>query len=165
MGVVYKGRRIDDETPFAIKIVHARAAVAEQAQRTFMREMEILRDLQHPNIVAFRESRSEQGAFCFVMEYCRRGSVADLMDKRGGKLPVDLAVHIALQALKGLAHAHEQNLVHRDMKPQNLLLDGTRTKWVTKVGDFGLAKNLDKAGISGLTATGTFGGSCDFMPL
>ncbi|HUR07787.1 MAG TPA: protein kinase, partial [Nonomuraea sp.] len=87
------------------------------------------------------------------------------MNRRGGRLPAAEAVHLALQALEGVGHAHEQGVVHRDLSPQNILLskaaDGSL---VAKVGDFGLAKAFDQAGLSGLTRTGTAAGKPWYMP-
>jgi serine/threonine protein kinase len=63
-----------------------------------------------------------------------------------------------------MEYAHRRNLVHRDVKPENILLHGQTTGWQAKLGDFGLAKCLDKAGFSGMTATGAHGGTYHFMP-
>ena len=86
-----------------------------------------------------------------VLEYCDSGSVAELMKQRGGTLPVDEAVEITLQALEGLHYAHGLGLVHRDLKPANLFLAGSGSGRVVKVGDYGLAKAFDDAGLSGNT--------------
>jgi serine/threonine protein kinase len=72
------------------------------------------------------------------------------------------AAPIMLQALEGLAYAHQKGFVHRDLKPQNILLTA-RERGVAKVSDFGLAKNFQKAGFSGMTATGSVAGTYPFM--
>ncbi len=98
---------------------------------------------------------------------------------RGGKLPLDEALTIVLQALDGLAYAHTlevpsvlpaggagghtSGFVHRDIKPSNILLSGSGGARLTKVGDFGLSKAFDQAGLSGLTRTGSVGGTVAFM--
>jgi serine/threonine protein kinase len=98
------------------------------------------------------------------MEYCDRGSVIDLINKRGSKLSIKEAIEIILQVLDGLHYAHtEKNLVHRDIKPGNIFLKVTDGKLVAKLGDYGLAKAFDLAGLSGQTMTGTKMGTPSFM--
>jgi len=69
-----------------------------------------------------------------------------------------------LQSLEGLAYAHRHNIVHRDLKPHNLLLAGSDGRWTAKIGDLGMAKNFEKAGLSGRTLTGAYAGTPQFMP-
>ena len=99
------------------------------------------------------------------MEYSDGGSLTDLLRRSGGRLPVPEAIRIMCQLLSGMAYAHDRGLVHRDIKPANIVLhhadDGVLH---AKICDFGLAKNFDRAGLSGLTTTNTFGGTLDFMP-
>jgi serine/threonine protein kinase len=88
----------------------------------------------------------------------------DLMKRRGGRLPLDVAVDVALAALDGLHHAHGQGVVHRDVSPSNILLDAADDGIVTvKIADFGIAKAFDRAGLSGLTRTGQTAGKPTFM--
>src|ERR1700731_4906786 len=99
-----------------------------------------------------------------TLDYCEGGSVADLMKQRGGVLPLDEAVEITLQALEGLHYAHNalgsgRGLVHRDIKPANLLLSGSGSGRAAKVGDYGLSKAFDDAGLSGGTRTGDKAGT------
>ncbi|MER5847560.1 protein kinase [Streptomyces sp. NPDC002012] len=117
--------------------------------------------------------------FYFTCEFCRWGSVADRVVRAGGRLSVEQALAITLQTLRGLDYAHaaevpvrlpdgtvtvRRGLVHRDIKPQNLLLAGDRERMTLKIADFGLAKAFDSAGLSGHTLTGAMGGSLAFMP-
>ena len=69
-----------------------------------------------------------------------------------------------LQVLRGLEHAHGMNVVHRDLKPENILLNQSSQGWIAKVSDFGLSKNFQKAGFSGMTATGSYSGTYPYMP-
>ena len=98
------------------------------------------------------------------MDYCNGGSVDRLMETHGGKLPLDICKPIMLHTLDGLQHAHERGVVHRDVKPGNLLLSFSKTEVTGKVTDFGLAKGFERAGFSGLTLTGASGGTPYFMP-
>ena len=163
-GAVYLAERETDKHPVAIKVMLARVAVDEDARRKFSQEIELLKNLQHPHIVTILDSGSAGSAFYFVMEHCRGGSVADYMEANDGKLAPSVSMPIMLQALEGLAFAHSQGVVHRDLKPPNILLSGTPAQPVAKLADMGLAKNFDKAGFSGMTVTGAFAGTPFFMP-
>jgi hypothetical protein len=163
-GAVYLARRKKDGVSVAVKVLLARVAVDERTKKKFLQEMELLRSLRHLNIVSFFDQGSVGGAFYFVMEFCNAGSLADLMNRRGGKVPLDEAKNIMLQTLDGLAFAHAKGIVHRDLKPGNVLLAGNKSDRKVKVSDFGLAKNFEQAGLSGLTLTGNFGGTLYYMP-
>lgn len=148
----------------ALKVMSARTAVDPHAKQTFLREIESTEALKHPNIVSFFGSGAEKSTFYFLLEYCQGGSVSNLIDLRGGRLTVAEAGPIMLQASRGLAYAHRMGFVHRDIKPQNILLSGTEGNWQAKIADFGLAKNISDAGLSGLTMSGEgFAGSLLFM--
>ncbi|HLA76721.1 MAG TPA: FHA domain-containing serine/threonine-protein kinase [Vicinamibacteria bacterium] len=163
MGVVYLARRPHDGEPVALKVMLSQVLVDELARAAFHREVEVTRSLQHPNIVALLDHGSEGERFYFAMEYCPGGSLDGLLRRRGGPLDLGLAGSIALQALEGLAFAHEWGFIHRDVKPENILL-GDAAGGGVKVTDFGLAKSFQQAGLSGMTATGMVGGTTYFMP-
>ncbi len=163
MGAVYLARRPQDAEPVALKVLLSQVLVDELARAGFHREVEVTRSLQHPNIVALLDHGSEGGRFYFAMEYCPGGSLDGLLRRRGGPLDLGLAGRIALEALSGLAFAHEWGFIHRDVKPENILLRDTSGAGV-KVTDFGLAKSFQQAGLSGMTATGMVGGTMYFMP-
>ena len=74
------------------------------------------------------------------------------------------AVPILIQCLEGLRSAHEAKIVHRDLKPANIMISGSDDNWTAKIGDLGMAKNFERAGFSGLSITGTVGGTLGFMP-
>ena len=131
-GAVYRAVREKDNTRVAIKVLLPRAVAQKKAVEEFLREMQVTAKLKHPNIVRFFEMGCEGSVFFFVMEYCEGGSVADFMRQQGGRLPLPVAKPIMLDALEGLAHAHQQGIVHRDLKPQNILL----TRGMARISDF-----------------------------
>jgi eukaryotic-like serine/threonine-protein kinase len=163
MGAVYLATRERDGASVAIKIMLSKVAVDEQSREAFHREITMTKRLRHPNIVELYEQGSAGAGFYFVMEYCPGGCLDSLRRERGGSLALGEALPIILQALEGLAYAHGQGIVHRDIKPQNILLT-SKTGGLAKIADMGLAKNFEKAGFSGMTLTGSAGGTPLFMP-
>jgi serine/threonine protein kinase len=159
-GAVYLATPKSGGDPVAVKLMLSRANAEPRAIEQFKREMQVISGLQHANIVRFLDSGSDQGTFFFVMEYCDGGSLADVAKARGGTIPLDELMPWALQSLEGLAAAHSKGFVHRDIKPHNILLQRNRAK----ISDFGLAKNFQKAGLSGMSITGNYGGTPVFMP-
>ena len=163
-GAVYLGRHKANATQVAIKVLLSKVAVSEDAREAFLREINLMRKLRHDHIVALLDHGAAGTAFYFVMELCEGGSVGDLMARNGGKLPLPQASPIMVQALDGLAHAHRNGFVHRDLKPQNILLGRSTEGWTAKIADLGLAKNFQQAGFSGMTMTGHYCGTPYFMP-
>ena len=166
-GEVYLARQDDsigNRRLVALKTLLPRVAVMPDMRNRFLKEVELSKMLNHPNLVRFDDSGESDGIFYFTMEFCDRGSVVHLMEKRGGKLGVEEAVDIILQILDGLHYAHtEKNLVHRDIKPGNIFLTVDRGKTIAKLGDYGLTKAFDLAGLSGQTLTGSAMGTPSFM--
>lgn len=179
MGAVYLARRHVDGVWVAVKVLLAHVAVDETARQRFDRESSIVEQLVHPRIVQFYERGTLGSAFYFAMEFCPAGSAGALAARRGGKLQLGEALPIVLQTLDALAFAHDaqvvvrlaegrevlrRGVVHRDVKPDNILLGGSERGWSAKLGDFGLAKSFAAAGLSGCTVSGHTGGALPFMP-
>ena len=164
MGAVYRAERSADGATVAVKVMLPQVAVDKNARDRFLREIDVARQLSHPNVVSLLDSGSAGGAFYFVMDFCNGGDLMSLCRQHGGTVPVSVAMPIILGSLEGLAYAHSRKFVHRDLKPPNILLDHLDGKLVPRIGDFGLAKNFEYAGFSGMTATGSLGGTFDFMP-
>ncbi len=160
MGAVYLARHRDGGPPVALKVILPRMLVDEGVQEIFVREIEVTRALRHRNVVGLLDFGRDEGRFYFALEYCPGGSAEALRVRLGGRVPLPSVLRIAVDALEGLAAAHESGFVHRDLKPDNVLLgeDGT-----ARLADFGLAKSFQQAGLSGLTATGVIGGTFPFM--
>jgi len=181
MGAVFLARHPQSGEELALKVMLPQVALNQRMRQTFLREIENTRLLQHPNVVRLRDLGDSEGAFYFAMDYCAGGSVQNLLQTRGKPLPLDEAVDILRKALAGLDYAHNLEvpvsiasggggvgravgLVHRDLKPANLFLSQPTPPWQVKVGDYGMAKAFDAAGLSGLTWTGTACGTPYFMP-
>ena len=181
MGAVYLAVHAKSGQLMALKVMLPKSAAKLRARESFLREAENMLSLKHKNIVQLFSKGESHGAFYFTMEYCNGLSVDQYMKKKGGILPYQEALFIIRQVLDALEYAHQApipsvklangsysagvGLVHRDLKPQNIFLiirneniDGV------KVGDFGMAKAFDQAGLSGQTLTGETSGTPSFMP-
>lgn len=164
MGVVYRAQRLEDGKTVAVKTMLSRVAVNERARRTFLRECDVHGKLHHRNIVRMLESESIGSVFYFIMEYCNGRCFRHQLDQHGGRLPWSQIGPLLVEAIDGVAFAHEQGFVHRDIKPENILIDRVEGGLTAKIADFGLAKCFEKAGFSGMTATGSYAGTYSFMP-
>jgi pSer/pThr/pTyr-binding forkhead associated (FHA) protein len=163
-GAVYLARRRKGGEQVAIKVMLPQVEVTDESRELFRREISVLRKLDHPNIISYLEHGSVGDAFYFVMDYCEAGSIHEAMKPAGGKLSFEPATAYTLEALEGMAFAHAKGYIHRDLKPQNILLTHSSGKTRARISDFGLAKCLENAGLSGMTLTGTAAGSPDYMP-
>ncbi|KAJ6798169.1 serine/threonine-protein kinase STY8-like [Iris pallida] len=118
----------------------------------FAQEVRILREVQHRNVVRFVGACTKPPQFCILTEYMPRGSLYDLLRKRDKNLEVSLLLKFALDVCNGMDYLHQNNIIHRDLKTANLLMDNNN---VVKVADFGVARFQNQAGV--MTAeTGTY---------
>jgi serine/threonine-protein kinase len=156
MATVYLGHDSELDRPVAVKVLAESLAGDEAFRRRFLREARVAARLSHPNVVAVYDAGEESGRPYIVMEYVEGRTLAEVLGQRG-QLPADEAVGLGLQACRGLEHAHAAGLVHRDVKPQNLLLrrDGT-----LKIADFGIARAADA---TALTHVGTVLGTAAYL--
>ncbi len=179
-GAVYLAQKNTGQT-VALKVMLPQAAANDDAVQMFLREMANTQALHHPHVVELLDYGQADGIFFFTMEYCSGDSIAALMQNNGGRLAVEVAVPLILQVLDGLIYTHQvlipqvklddgsigsgQGLVHRDLKPANIFLQKVGDRLVAKIGDYGLAKAFELAGLSGQTLTGRQGamGTSAFM--
>jgi serine/threonine protein kinase len=164
MGQVFKARHRRLKRVVALKLIRPEQLSNPNTVRRFQREAEAAARLSHPNIVQVFDAAVSGGTYFLVMEYAEGNDLADLVQKRG-PLPIPLACDYVRQAALGLQHAYERGLVHRDVKPANLLLtsDGTRVK----ILDMGVARfqepnELDPP-VSALTETGALMGTPAYL--
>jgi serine/threonine protein kinase len=158
MGIVYKARDRELSEDVAIKLMRADVlsddpSVAER----FRSEIRLARRISHTNVVRTHDFGSWQGTSYVTMEYVEGMTVRDLLDLRG-RLSPGATLGIARQLAESLAVAHEQGVIHRDIKPQNLLLDAGGT---LKVMDFGIATLADRS--QGVTQAGMLVGTPAYM--
>jgi serine/threonine-protein kinase len=159
MAVVYLARDVKHDRPVALKILNPEAGLSLGGER-FQREIKLAASLQHPHVLPVHDSGETAGRLWFTMPFVRGESLRDRL-QREGTLSIQDAIRITLEASQALAHAHRQRIVHRDVKPENILLteDGS-----TLVADFGIARTLDAPREQELTATGAIVGTPKYMP-
>lgn len=155
MGAVFLGRHAKLGTPAAVKALTLFAGGDPELRRRFEREAEVHAGLRHPHIARVFDFLDQGDTWFLVLEYLPGGSLADR--PREEPVPVERTVCWIRQALAGLGHAHAHGVVHRDVKPANLMLDEHGR---VKVSDFGIARS--SAGVK-LTCTGTALGTVQYM--
>jgi serine/threonine-protein kinase len=164
MGSVMLARRVSDGRAVAVKTLLPEVAVSEQSLKRFLREIEVAATLQHPHIVSYIEHGTHNGIVYLVSEYVSGMDAAKLAKARGGRLPYQEVVKIIEQTLAALDFAHSRGFVHRDIKEQNILVEGKYPHYVAKLTDFGLAKSYKQTGMSGVTMVGDVAGTIAYMP-
>lgn len=164
MGSVMLARAISDGRAVAIKTLLPEVAVSEQSLKRFMREIEVAASLQHPHIVSYIEHGTYNGTVYLVSEFVGGMDASKLAKHRGGRLHYMEVVKIIEQSLDALHFAHSRGFVHRDIKEQNILVDGNYPNYVSKLTDFGLAKSFKQTGMSGVTMVGDVAGTIAYMP-
>jgi serine/threonine-protein kinase len=163
MGVVYQAVREADDSLVALKTIMPEGTPTPADLRRFLREAEILRELDHPHIIAFRDMGESNGQLYFAMDFVPGTDAAHLLSAHG-RLPVGRAVGLICQLLEALEYAHARKFIHRDLKPANLLVMEVNGHDVVKLADFGLARTYQSTALSGLTMTGAIAGTVPFMP-
>jgi WD40 repeat protein/predicted Ser/Thr protein kinase len=160
MGAVYEAEHRVMERSVALKVINRAYTVSAAALERFRREVRAAARLSHPNIVTTYDAEDAGETHFLVMEYVDGTDLGRLVQEHG-LLPVDRACDYVRQAALGLQHAFEQGMVHRDLKPHNLMLtpDGR-----VKILDFGLARFASEAAdAAGLTSTGIVLGTVDYI--
>jgi eukaryotic-like serine/threonine-protein kinase len=156
MGAVFRAKNRKSGERVAIKLMSLALGSSETAVNRFTREIAILKQLDHPNIVKYKGSGRYHGSPFYIMEYVEGESLDHILYRRG-RLPWEEVVEIGISLCAGLQHAHDKGIIHRDLKPSNLMIlkDG-----VVKLTDFGIAKDTD---VTALTAANSTVGTAAYM--
>ncbi len=157
MATVYLADRLSDGKQVAIKVLSPEFALSVGEQR-FHREIKFLEVLQHPNILPLLQSGATQGLLFYVMPYAPDGSLGMLL-RDITQIPLEDVLTIARQIADALDHAHQKNIVHRDIKPGNILFDGPKSM----LCDFGVARAIVEAGADHFSSSGLVVGTPYYM--
>jgi predicted Ser/Thr protein kinase len=157
MSSVYRAHDSLLERYVALKVLHEQYNEDDDFVERFKREARLVAQLQHPNIVTVIDRGEQAGRQYIVFEYIEGENLKELVVRRG-RLELREALEIAIEVARALGFAHEHGLVHRDVKPQNVLLNGDGR---AKVTDFGIARSLDVE--QGVTQTGTVLGTSNYI--
>ncbi len=157
MATVYLARDTQRDRQVAVKVMRPKMADALGAER-FLREIEIARTMAHPLIVPLTDSGNAGGLLYYIMPYVEGESLFHRME-REKRLPWEDAVRITRDVAEALGYAHARGVLHRDVKPENILLGGGRAL----VADFGLARAIGAADYEKLTKTGVIVGTVFYM--
>ena len=148
MGRVYRATHIVHGGEYAVKVIHAELAADPSLVRRLKRESEVVRTLRHPNVVSLLDSASfAVGCHYLVMELLRGKSLAQVISAEA-PLEISRAARIARQIADGLQEAHRLGFVHRDLKPDNIMIVEENGEEVAKILDFGLAADNREGGDS-----------------
>jgi serine/threonine-protein kinase len=156
MSTVYRALDETLERQVAVKLMHREVAGDSDHLERFRREARAVAQLSHPQIVSVIDAGEDDGRPYIVLEYVA-GETLKHRIRREGQLPIPEAVAYAIEIARGLEAAHDHHIVHRDVKPQNVLIDDEGT---AKVTDFGIARTLEE---KGLTADGRVLGTTDYV--
>jgi serine/threonine-protein kinase len=160
MGIVFSARDVKLKRRVAIKVLPPELAFREEIRKRFTREAQTAARLSHPHIVPIHSVGEEAGLVYFVMGFVDGESLAARLRRRE-RLPVEEARRIMKETADALGLAHAMSVIHRDIKPDNILLEGTRRR--VMVTDFGIAKALSDIGSGTLTGTGVAIGTPAYM--
>jgi eukaryotic-like serine/threonine-protein kinase len=156
MSTVYRALDQTLERQVAIKLMHREIASDSDQLERFRREARAVAQLSHPHIVGVIDAGEDEGRPYIVFEYIEGETLKERI-RRMGRLPMDEAIAYAIEINRALGCAHSHHIVHRDVKPQNVLIDEEGS---AKVTDFGIARTLDQ---EGLTADGRVLGTTDYV--
>jgi tRNA A-37 threonylcarbamoyl transferase component Bud32 len=156
MSTVYRAFDTTLERTVAVKLMHREIATDSDQLERFRREARAVAQFSHPHIVGVIDAGEDDGRPYIVFEYVEGETLKDRI-RRSGMLPVDESLAYAIEITRALGAAHAHGIVHRDIKPQNVLID---EEGMAKVTDFGIARSLDE---DGLTADGRVLGTTDYV--
>lgn len=163
MGVVYRAIHQENRTEVAIKLIAASMSSNSVIVKSFLREASVLRQLDHKRIVRFISAGIEKGHLYLMMEYVRAIDLPETLGRMSQSARIRVACGLMRQILDGLSYAHDKGLVHRDIKPRNVLVSHRENGLSARLADFGLAKNFMEAGLSQFSCENEIKGTLSFM--
>lgn len=158
MGLVFRAEHATMRKVAAIKVLFDHLTTNKDNVRRFLREAMAGAALNHPNIVQMYDAGEDKGIYYIVMELVEGRTLEEIVGETG-PLPVEKAMDVAIQIGRALQYAYEKKIVHRDLRPGNIVLSSDGT---CKVIDMGTAKSLENSGLSTLTKTGISFGTINF---
>ena len=156
MGVVYKAHDEELRVDIALKVLQSDLAARPDRIERFRRELVLAREVTHKNVVRIHDIAESHGLIFLTMRLVQGRALLEALETQG-PLPLDRALHVFRQLAEALQHSHEAGVLHRDLKPGNVLLGADDTAYIT---DFGLARSLYH---DGLTRSGVVVGTLDYM--
>ncbi len=144
MGVVYRARQVSMDRVVALKVLSEKYSANSEFIDRFIREARAAGRLNHPNVIHVHDVSKAGGRYFFSMEFIDGPSVKQLL-KEKARLPVRQSLEILTQAAKALEFAHENGIIHRDIKPDNIMLTG---EGIVKIADLGIAKSFEEGSLS-----------------
>ena len=165
-GVVYLASDLRTGARVALKVLSPVIAGCSKSSAMFQREAGLMQKLDHPHIVDLYEFGRVDGRFFMVMEFVPGYDALHLVKTQSGLLDIGRGVEIIRQVLEALGYAHQSGIIHRDVKPNNLLLARINNRDIAKIGDFGLARLYKESTLSelALTEIGDAHGTPGFLP-
>ena len=145
MGKVYKAHDTEIKEKVALKLIKPEVAADKKTVERFRNELKFARKIRHENVCQMYDLNKEEGTYYITMEYVSGEDLKDTIT-RIGQFPIAKTISIAKQVCEGLAEAHRAGVVHRDLKPQNIMIDKEGN---TRIMDFGIARSLKVKGITG----------------
>ncbi|XP_076910352.1 serine/threonine-protein kinase ATG1c-like isoform X1 [Bidens hawaiensis] len=139
--VVWHARHKIHGTEVAIKEILT-GKLNKKLEESLMSEIDILRNINHPNIIRLHDMIKEPGKIHLVLEYCKGGDLSVFIQRRRGRVPKSTSAHFMQQLAAGLKVLRDNQIIHRDLKPQNLLLSTNDDNSTLKIADFGFARSL-----------------------
>ncbi|MCK4495405.1 MAG: protein kinase, partial [Candidatus Aminicenantes bacterium] len=156
MGKVYKVLDKEVNAKVALKLIKPEIASDKKTIERFRNELKVARDIAHKNVCRMYDLGKEEGAYYITMEYVSGEDLKSFI-RRSGVISVGKAISIANQVCEGLSEAHRLGVVHRDLKPQNIMIDNEGN---ARIMDFGIARSLRAKGITG---SGVMIGTPEYM--
>src|SRR3990170_2697528 len=161
MGAVYRAEEEGLGRKVALKVIAPELAQDERFRERFLRESRIAASLDHPHVIPIYQAGEEEGLLFLAMRYVEGTDLAKLVAQEGALEP-GRTIELLSQVAEALDAAHEKGLVHRDVKPSNVLIAGASGKEHCYLGDFGLTKRTGS--LSGVSVAGTIVGTLEYVP-